>query len=289
MRTEDEMMALILGIARDDERIRAVYMNGSRANPAAEKDVYRDYDIVYVVTETASFIKDRHWLSNFGESAMVQEPDSNDLGWGQQNDTGRSYCWLMLFTDGNRIDLRIQINEAMLDNYSNDSMTVPLLDKDGILPSLPPPSDSGYWIKQPSITQYASCCNEFWWCLNNVAKGLIRDQIPYAMRMYNSIVHPELDKMLEWHIGARTAFTVTTGLWGKYFNKYLSPEMYQLYLKTFSDAGGLWAAIFSACGLFHTAAADVGARLGYPYNQADEENMLRYLRQMKKQARQDLA
>ena len=52
MRSEDEMMKLILQVAEDDERVRAVYLNGSRTNPNAPKDCFQDYDVVYVVTET---------------------------------------------------------------------------------------------------------------------------------------------------------------------------------------------------------------------------------------------
>ncbi|WP_431602538.1 aminoglycoside 6-adenylyltransferase [Ruminiclostridium papyrosolvens] len=37
MRTEQEMFDLILDVAKADERIRAVYMNGSRANPNNKK------------------------------------------------------------------------------------------------------------------------------------------------------------------------------------------------------------------------------------------------------------
>ncbi len=33
MRTEQEMMGLILGVAAANERVRAVVMNGSRADP----------------------------------------------------------------------------------------------------------------------------------------------------------------------------------------------------------------------------------------------------------------
>ena len=36
MRTEREMMELILGVAQRDERILAVYMNGSRTNPNSQ-------------------------------------------------------------------------------------------------------------------------------------------------------------------------------------------------------------------------------------------------------------
>ena len=56
MRSEIEMMELILRVAREDERIRAVYLNGSRTNPNADKDIFQVYDVVYVVKETESFI-----------------------------------------------------------------------------------------------------------------------------------------------------------------------------------------------------------------------------------------
>lgn len=54
MRTEKEMYDLILDIAQKDERIRAVYMNGSRTNTNVQIDIFQDYDIVYIVTETKS-------------------------------------------------------------------------------------------------------------------------------------------------------------------------------------------------------------------------------------------
>ena len=133
MRSEQEMMDLILGVAKADGRIRAAYLNGSRANPRVAKDPYRDYDVVYVVEETASFLADKGWISVFGEPAIVQEPDSNDLGWGIGHDFSRSYTWLMLFTDFTRIDLHIETAEAALEGYGTDTLTLPLLDKDGIL------------------------------------------------------------------------------------------------------------------------------------------------------------
>ena len=78
MRSEKEMFDLILGVAKQDERIRAVYMNGSRANPNAKKDIFQDYDIVYVVKETASFIANPEWKTIFGDPIIFQEPDRLD-------------------------------------------------------------------------------------------------------------------------------------------------------------------------------------------------------------------
>ena len=53
MRSEAEMMKLILDYARANEDVRAVMMNGSRANPNAPKDLFQDYDIVFFVKDVA--------------------------------------------------------------------------------------------------------------------------------------------------------------------------------------------------------------------------------------------
>ena len=67
MRSEQEMYKLIIGTAEADDRIRAVYMNGSRTNPNVPKDIFQDYDIVYVVRETKPFYEDKSWIDRFGE------------------------------------------------------------------------------------------------------------------------------------------------------------------------------------------------------------------------------
>lgn len=283
MRSEQEMFDLILSVAQADERVRAVYMNGSRANPNARKDIYQDYDIVYVVTETKPFLDDKDWISVFGETAIIQEPDSNDFGWGIDADFNRSYTWLMLFKDGTRIDLKIQVKEAMLEGYTKDSLTIPLLDKDNCLPQIPASNDKAYHVKKPTESQYKGCCNEFWWCLNNVAKGIARDQLPYVMWMYNEIVHAMLVKMLEWYIGINSGFSIAVGMRGKYYKKYLPKDIYEMYTRTYSDGDykNLWAAVFTACELFRTVARPVAEYLGYTYNMADDINMTWYLNKVK--------
>ena len=44
MRSEHEMYNLILEVAKNDARIKAVYMNGSRTNENVPKDIFQDYD-----------------------------------------------------------------------------------------------------------------------------------------------------------------------------------------------------------------------------------------------------
>ena len=283
MRSEKEMMDLIVGVAEKDDRIRAVYMNGSRTNPNIKKDMFQDYDVVYVVKETQSFIDDKNWISVFGDMAVMQLPDDNDNAWGENHDFSRSYAWLMLFKDGNRIDLGIEIKEKALEGFTKenyDKLTIVLLDKDNILPECPPPTDEDYRIKKPTESQYYAHCNEFWWCLNNVAKGIARDELPYAMWMYHVVVRETLEAMIEWHIGINTGFSLSAGKQGKFFKKYMPEELYEMYKKTYSDGeyDNFWSAIFTACDLFRIIAPQVGEYFGFVYKKGEEENMLEYLK-----------
>src|SRR5690554_5488947 len=108
MRSDACVMGQIIDYATKDERIKAVYMNGSRTNINAPSDIFRDFDIVYVVDEIRPFIEDKTWIHNFGEILMMQEPESNDKWLGRKVNFDKRYAYLMLFRDGIRIDLSFQ-------------------------------------------------------------------------------------------------------------------------------------------------------------------------------------
>jgi aminoglycoside 6-adenylyltransferase len=261
-------------------------MNGSRVNPNTQKDQYQDYDIVFAVTETSSFISDKDWILNFGNPLIVQESDWNDVQSGFNNelhDFSRRYAWLMLFDDGNRIDLGIEIADETKKNFLDDKMTMTLLDKDDRLPKIPPSTDKDYHVIKPTEDKYKACCNEFWWCLNNVVKGIARDELPYVMEMLNYNVRDSLNKMVEWKIGIQTNFSVNAGKMGKYFKRYLSQELYTRYAATYSgsDYEDIWTAISTMCDLFHTLAESVAAHFGFTYRQNEEDGMREYIRMVR--------
>lgn len=93
MRTEKEMYNLILGIAEADERIRAVYLNGSRTNKNVPKDMFQDYDIVYVVVDTTEFIQDKAWIDRFGERLFMQYPDEG-AEQPEESDQKKKLLWM---------------------------------------------------------------------------------------------------------------------------------------------------------------------------------------------------
>lgn len=134
-------MDLILETARRDSRVLAVYLKGSRANENVPKDVYQDFDIMYVVQEVAPFRENPAWLDVFGEVILKQEQD-DDFGYGERfgirGDYDKSYSWLLLFADGNRIDIGVETLETMEQGKNRNRLFVPLLDKIGCLPQIPP-------------------------------------------------------------------------------------------------------------------------------------------------------
>lgn len=280
MRTEEEMYNLILNIAKEDPRVQAVYLNGSRTNPNAPKDKFQDYDVVYVAEETLSFIEDKAWPQRFGEILYMQYPDeSPDF----PSDKENSYGWLMQFTDGNRIDLHVETVSHMQTAIFQDRLCKILLDKTGILPDIPESTDRDHWVEIPSQAQYLATCNEFWWCTNNIAKGLWREEVTYVQDMVNCYVRPELAKMLSWKVGILTDFTVSVGKSEKYMHRWLSSEEWQQYLSTWfsCDMEEAWEAVFRMCILFEKTAQYVGRQQGFKYNQTEGDNAFSYLKQVR--------
>ena len=276
MRDEATMYKLFMDIAKQDDRILAIYMNGSRTNVNAPKDIFQDYDIVFVVTETKSFIEDKDWTQKFGKILYMQYPDEHpDF----PNDKENHYGWLMQFEDGNRVDLTVQTVPYAKAHIVDDRLCRILLDKEGILPEIPEATDADYHVKKPSEVQFKACCNEFWWCTNNLAKGLWREEMPYVQDMANFVVRKQLEKMLSWKVGIQTNFTVSVGKSAKYLYKWLSKDEYQAYLNTYFDGNieHAWTAILSMCDFFDSMARQVSKGLGYSYDENEGQTARSYL------------
>lgn len=277
MRSETMMYQLFMDMANADSRILAVYMNGSRTNPNVPKDIFQDYDIVYVVNETKPFIEDRDWIRRFGNILYMQYPDESP---DDPCDKENLYGFLMQFDDGNRVDLHVESVEHARAHIHDDKLCKVLLDKGSILPTVPESTDEDYYVKKPTQEQFRACINEFWWCSNNIAKGLWREEMPYVQDMANFVVRKQLEKMLSWKVGILTDFLVSVGKSAKYLYRWLDREEYQLYLNTYfgGKTQEAWQAVFSMCDLFDCVTRYVAGRLGYTYDIEEGKAAYRFLR-----------
>jgi aminoglycoside 6-adenylyltransferase len=283
MRGEKEMLGLILDIAWRDERIRAVMLNGSRANPNAKKDFFQDYDIVYFVKRLETFTENHAWTDVFGERLILQMPDEMNLPDYENNPERAGFAYLMRFKDGNRIDLTLFPLDKLETNFVLDSLSVLLLDKDNIFPELPPPNEKNYLTRKPTEKEFADVCNEFWWVSTYVAKGLRRKEMLYAKDFLENPVRKMFLKMLEWRIGIENNFSVNFGASGKYLPRYVSAAFYEKVLQTYADAKpeNIWKSLFLMAEIFEESAKTVAARLEFTYNAEESENVIKYLKDVK--------
>ncbi|MCC2540520.1 aminoglycoside adenylyltransferase [Bacillus thuringiensis] len=279
MRTEKEMLDVIINTAIEDERIRAVIMNGSRVNPNVKRDCFQDYDIMYVVNDIQSFTSNHNWVHRFGEIMIVQMPEEMSL---VQPDEDGKFPYLMQFMDGNRIDLTLVPVELIKKFVGQDSLSKMLLDKDNCLEEFPPASDKDYLVKKPTEKEFLDCCNEFWWCSTNIAKGLWREELSYAKGMLEGPVRDMFIVMLEWYIGMKTDFTVNTGKFGKHFEQYIEEDMWEQFKRTFSNAEyeNMWESFFVMGDLFREVANEIANTYEYQYPQ-DDDKVTNYLKHVK--------
>lgn len=279
MRTEKQMLDLILDFARSRDDIRAVVMNGSRVNPSAKKDPFQDYDIACYVTDVTPYRGNMDIPTLFGELIILQTPE--DMGTPDPKNDG-PYSFLMQFSDGNRIDLSFHPLETAA-KVPQDSLSVVLLDKVGCVPPLPPPSDRGYLPDRPTAKAFADCCNEFWWLNAYVAKGLWRGELTYARTMLDSLLREMFMKMLTWYFGVLTNFEKSAGKCGKYLQTGLSPETWEVVKRTYADSDfeHTWDALFAMDGLFREAAKAVSDSFGFSYPVKDDERVTAFIQHIR--------
>lgn len=280
MRTSSEMFALFENIAVSDDRIRAMTLEGSRVNPNAAPDIWQDYDITFLVTDTKSFTGSDDWLKVFGDRIFMQKPEAMKLfppdfpsGW---------FSYLMLFSDGVKIDLTLVPADDAENYFSQDPLIRVLLDKDGICPKTLLPSDERFWVRKPSADFVYDCANEFLFVCTYVAKGLLRGELLFADYMFEGVLHKELKRMLGYLVGARKGFPLNTGKHDKWLTEFLSDSECEELLAAFRLDGiaAAWNALYTAMRLFEAAEREVCGALGYEYLN-ETENIKQYIETIK--------
>ena len=119
-RSEAQMLRLISQTAKTLQ-VEAVAMSGSRTNPKAPKDEFQDYDVVYVVDDLDNLTSDLSWLDQFGTRIIEQH-----------NVLGNRRLYLMLFEDGNRIDLTLCPTEYIQEWVDSEAGFTVLEDHKGL-------------------------------------------------------------------------------------------------------------------------------------------------------------
>ena len=258
------MLDLILQTAKTLQ-VKAVAMSGSRTNQNAPKDEFQDYDVVYVVDDFDNLMSDLSWLNQFGKRIIEQEVS-----------LGNRRLYLMLFEDGNRIDLTLCPKEHIQEWVDSETGFIVLVDEKGLFESYSP-SPERYWITPATETDFKNSCNEFWWVSSYVVKGICRYQVIYATDHLYGICQQELLKVLAWQVASDKG-TVDVGKNYKYLFNYLPIEKEKEFsnLLDFSSIDKITQSLFATMKFFHQEAQSLSQKVGVDYDKEVAERMIQY-------------
>ena len=264
MRAETEMLDVILQTAKTLQ-VKAVAMSGSRACPKAPKDEFQDYDVVYIVDDFDNLTSDLSWLNQFGKRIIEQEVS-----------LGNRRLYLMLFEDGNRIDLTLCPKEHIQEWVDSEAGFTVLEDPENLFEPYFPNLER-YWITPATETDFEKACNEFWWVSAYVVKGICRHQVIYATDHLYGICQQELLKVLAWQV-ASDKETVDVGKNYKYLFNYLPTEKEKEFsdLLDFSSIEKLTQSLYATMKLFHQEAQYLAQKLGFAYDKEVAEKIIEY-------------
>ena len=270
MRTQEEMLELFTQVAKDDERIRLSVLEGSLTNPSIPKDKYQDYDVTFFVTEKESYLKNDDWLAIFGKVIYMQKPEMMTLF---PSEFPKMFSYLMYLDDGVKIDLSLVLVEGLEWYLSeSDGLVESMIDKDQLLIEMSPATDKIYWLKQPTQAEFNDCLNEFWHVSTYVSKGLVRDELLFAMDHLNENIRKDLLRMMSWHVGNHHGYHQSLGKNYKFINNFLTEEEWAEFLLTFdlSTKEKMENSFWLTLDLFKEYAKKVSSELFFIYPNDDE-------------------
>jgi aminoglycoside 6-adenylyltransferase len=272
MRAEPAILRLLVDWAMDDHNIRAIVLNGSRADPSRIPDALSDFDVAIVV-HSFNPIKPGTWIDLFGDPIVR---------WPLEPQSTFSEDWLtqlVLFDEGLRIDFQFTERTETAFEQAGPYHCV-LYDPERLTEHIPGSPVEGTVITLPTDAEFGDRINAFWWDISYVAKALRRNELDYARFIIEGDLRfNKLHPLIRWHIGAVHGTETDVGAAGRWFSRYVSADIWSGYLETFSgaDEQDQWRAMFAMCSFVRLMGHDVARRLGFSYPDETDRRVRSYL------------
>jgi aminoglycoside 6-adenylyltransferase len=227
---------------QSNENVRSVVLTSSRARNDDSVDMLSDYDIEIFVRDLGPYL-------SITESAVSAENQDPADAWFEEK-SALLVKWplvpeaedhwltrLVQYRDGLRIDF--QICDLPLHYHATfDAGYRVLIDKDDIARTLPKANGAALYIHRPTPERFARRINAFLWDCLYVPKALRRGEEFFAFTMLADLHFRFLREMLEWHIGAGHGWSVSSNKAGRWFRRFLEPELYARVISLIDGGAG---------------------------------------------------
>jgi aminoglycoside 6-adenylyltransferase len=282
---ERDVLQRAVDWANDDEGVRALILESSRAVPDTALDEFSDYDLLVVVSDIDAFATDDGWLA-WWRTPLVR--------FSQDRRTADGRRWLtrlVVYDDGTKVDHQIWPVDMFRSATAGETLPAildvgyrVLVDKDAIAADLPPPTFRAHIPTPPTEAEFLALVEEFWWESTYVAKNLARGELfPWKYSFEAVMKFDLLRRMLEWRIEIDHGWSVRPGAVGRHLRERLDADTWREVEPTFTgaDVDANWDALFRTGDLFRRVAKEVAAALGYAYPQHMDDGVVAYWRRVR--------
>lgn len=269
MKARDEKLAAIKAWTRSNEDIRAALLTSSLVNPLAPVDDFSDLDIELVFLDPTPYLESKDWIDLFGDPLNVYEE-------GIEAFEGKHAMKMVQYWDGVKVDFKIYSVEQFKAEVLADKLPEDwdigyeiLIDKVGLCKGLQHPTYEVSIIKEPSEEEFQKIVADFFWDVTYLPKCLVRGDLFYLKFMVEKIIRVEyFIPMIEWYIGSKNQWDVTTNKYGRLFKKYLNTAEWEELGATFAgaDMEENWIACGKLIDIFDRMAQAVSKVQGYFYD-----------------------
>ena len=284
MRTEKEILDIVLDTAREDDAVRAVI----RTNLLPIKEYLYSYQFCFIVADVEKYSDEKVFETCFGKRVLLYRGDKN-----YPEMFLNTKAHLMVFEDGITLVINIMDKDTFLSRFNRENSYEnvwigdtyqKILDKDNILPEIERLEETQtIFTDTPTKEIFDNTCNEFWWVMKTFAEYTLRKELPSAMFYLNVAVRDLLNKMLRWHIYLESGKPVDMGVLDSKLEELLEDELFALYKKTYpsADYDQIWSAFNAVATLWNKAGNMVADSCGFSYPEKTEIEMMEFIARLK--------
>ncbi|MBQ0140315.1 MAG: aminoglycoside 6-adenylyltransferase [Kurthia sp.] len=257
--------ALLKKFVHSHQDIRAVGVEGSIAT--GKTDCFSDIDVTFFTTIPEHYLKNDVWLDFLGPRIIMQKPGIHYL-----EDGRKLYPYLMLFENGERVDLKIAAVDTIEAYLQSESTAQIILDLDNRVKRKVEPNESSFFLKKPTEEEFLEVVNEFFWVIPYVVKGCARKQFLYAVQ-HLAIIRDQLIQVISWGIAEKYHGEVNLGSHQKYLQKYLDEETWEILTTTYNckDYGRIIQSLLLLIELMEKEAKKLANLYEYAYLDENEQ------------------
>jgi aminoglycoside 6-adenylyltransferase len=262
----------ILDWARHENAIRALVATGSRARLDDTVDDFSDLDIQIIATDFTRYIEDDSWLDQLGD-VWIRFPLHKFVPYR-----------LVWFNGGAKVDFQFLAADELNPSYLSDEYKRGyhiLLDKDNRFRHLPPSPRVFPQPPLPSVAEFLSTINEFWFEAIHVAQFIRRREF-WVVKHRDWTMKTDLLRMLEWHAQITTGDPVNTWLLGRRIALWTDEASYTVVKRLWAgwNATECWDALLQQVDLFQALSQAVAATLRYQHDEEPQRKIQSYIRQL---------